>query len=282
MLSPGDKIIINDNKASLTVEKIVEDQRSKARTITGFDCKSQSYNENEIKKIHKLNTRINMRNNKTKDDNYLNFDNNNFLTCQSCKEINDYASKKHNEKFKFDERINFPRIRTTIEPDIHLLLDKIENNENQRIQEIKDLKMMEFEQDQLFGIDTDEMKNIETKKIDGFIQFVAELSEQKYTEKISRDDYEYQIDISSIKSTENNLSNSNNNSNCLNCNFDNIQNPTIASIKLKDKIRNRGISNNKMRKIEIVKRFEIICTVDYDCRITDNSFLYIPGNRLTK
>ena len=100
--------------------------------------------------------------------------------------------------------------------------------------------------------------------------------------KISRDDYEYQIDISSIKSTENNLSNSNNNSNCLNCNFDNIQNPTIASIKLKDKIRNRGISNNKMRKIEIVKRFEIICTVDYDCRITDNSFLYIPGNRLTK
>lgn len=295
MLTPGDKIIVNENKASLTVENIVEIRLEKARTRNTSPNKLDK--EQELKKKISIGALYSKKNFMLKNRILTNKKCQHINTCKECQESQENAIKftiektqeKTNEKLiKNDDNHfkhfsgNIPRVKTSLEPDINLLLDMIENNDNNinKLQEINDLKMIELEQDQFLEADEGEMKNFENKKIDGFIQSIADFSEQRYNERITKDEYEGYIDklkdISSIKSEEFNLNNSNaclyslNNNNMNNINF---PNPSNNILLVNDIMRRRS-----KRSTEAVKRYEIICKIDYDCSITNNSFLYIPGN----
>jgi len=293
MLTPGDKIIINENKASLTVENIVEIHSEKSRTRNNSPDKLGK--EQDSKKKCSIGTILTRKNLMFMNRRLNNKTCQHLITCKECQESQENAIKitlENNQEKLSEKQVknednhkhnsgNIPRVKTSIEPDINMLLDKIENNDNNinRMQEINDIKMIEFEQDKFFEVDEEEMKNIENKKIDGFIQSVADFSEQKYNERISKEDYEGYIDklkdISSIKSEEFNLNNSNTCMNNINNNMYNnfLPNPPAYKLLVNDIIRRKA-----KRPSEPIKRYEIICKIDYDCSITNNSFLYIPGN----
>ena len=268
MLSPGDKIIINDNKASLTVEKIVECENVKSRQRIYSETRITNENEekfvsnNKSKNIRSL-TKTALSNNSKNSQNSGSIPN----------EINENIIKKINEKD--DERQLFhhiPRVRTNLEPDIKFIFDKIDNYDNQRNQEFDDLKKIEFEQDLLFEMDKEELENLEKDKIDNFIQNVAIFSEHKYTDRIFNEEIEFILekskDMSSFKSSD---------SNCMSCPNNNIKLNEFP--KIREQINSvLRFSQYRVKKPQIIKKYEIICIVDYDCRITNNSFLYIPGN----
>lgn len=276
MLNPGDKIIINDNKASLTVENIVEKESSKTRKtsihaplkLAKFENKTYNLSSNNL--INNIKSPTIIINNVT-----LNSQN----ICNNCAELNDNITFD-----KYDDRICIPRVKTSVEADINTLLDKIENYDLNRIQEINDIKLIEFEQEIIFEADEEEKMNFENKKIDGFIQSIANFSEQKYVDKKNKEqDYADRLkDISSIRSDEfMNLSN-----NCLDCNNVIQNNQSFIPIPIfNNKIVNKyniennsnKYSNKRNKRIKTDKKYEILCTVDYNCSITNNSFLHIPG-----
>lgn len=347
MLSPGDKIIINENIASLTVEKVVElvRQRSKTKLASVISMSNLPIDSNQYEQTRLLN---------------------NCLACQESQNQLQQTSSDQNYSEKTVEggvpplkaHSHLPRVKTYCESDINILLQRVDIQENckNNDQEINDMKLIEleqdhflkieerdrkpsdqiqtentdrnpserktkeekenevnfedfnnlldkidhfdkgintklrdFEQNHMFEVDEEEVKNIESQKINGFIQSVADFSEMKYNEKKNREEYEVQIDnikdISSIKSGEVNLNSSNT---CVNCQpINNLADTTLAnktvSINQIPNSSNMGMGrrkgSSKLKKPMFVKKHEINCTVDYDCYITKNSFLYIPGIR---